>query len=555
MRTRRFFFTSGCALLFALSLAGCSKPSGNATEEKDKAGQGTVPLFDNLGSYHRPVKTSSELAQKYFDQGLRLTYGFNHDEAERAFREAARIDPNCAMAWWGVAYVLGPNYNLPIDEARHQKAVEAVQMARSVQSNASDAEKGLIDAVAVRYSADPKADRAQLDRTYSAAMKELHARYPDDVDIAVLYAESLMDLKPWQLWTHDGKPQEGTMEILTVLESALARDANHPGANHYYVHAIEASPTADKGKASAERLRTLVPGAGHLVHMPAHIFIRTGDYRGAIDANANAVTVDEAYFTKSKDQGVYPMMYYTHNFQFLSTAAGMVGQSSRSIDSAKKAVGVVVPMIGHEPMVEYVLPWPLYAMTRNEKWDDVLAYQRPADNTPSTVAFWHFAQGVSQVAKGNLKDARAARAEFESARKKVPADFMLNTNRAHALLDIAGSILDARLAGAAGDRNAALNHWKKAVQIQDTLVYDEPPAWYYPVRESLAGEYLRAKRYQDAEAVFRRDLEINRNNPRSLFGLSEALRGLSKNAEADEVRRNFEREWQGAEVTLSVEKL
>src|SRR5262245_45101318 len=223
MRTRRFIFASICALLLVFSLGACGRPSGNATEEKDKAGQGTVPLFDNLGSYHRPVKTSSELAQKYFDQGLRLTYGFNHDEAERAFREAARIDPNCAMAWWGVAYVLGPNYNLPNDEARHRKAVEAVQMARSVQANASDAEKGLIDAVAVRYSADPKADRAQLDRTYSAAMKDLHARYPDDVDIAVLYAESLMDLKPWQLWTHDGKPQEGTMEILTVLESVLAQ--------------------------------------------------------------------------------------------------------------------------------------------------------------------------------------------------------------------------------------------------------------------------------------------------------------------------------------------
>src|SRR5262245_30555370 len=314
------------ALLVSSSIffASCSKPP--------EAPSSAVPLFTDLGSHHRAVTTSNEMAQKYFDQGLRLIYGFNHDEAERAFREALRIDPNCAMAWWGVAYGRGPNYNLPMSPEQNAKALEAVQMAQSLQSRVSEPERAYIAAIATRYSADPKADRTKLDHAYGEAMKGLHERYPDDNDAAVLYAESLMDLKPWQLWTHDGKPAEGTEQILKVLEGVLARDPNQPGANHYYIHAIEASPTPGKGAASAERLKSLVPGAGHLVHMPAHIFIRTGDYNGAIDANANAARADEAYFARSKKEGAYPMMYYTHNFQFLSAAAAMVGQCAKAMD-------------------------------------------------------------------------------------------------------------------------------------------------------------------------------------------------------------------------------
>jgi tetratricopeptide (TPR) repeat protein len=545
MITTRVLFA--LLVLSSIFFVACSKPA--------EAPSSAVPIFTDLGSHHRAVTTSNEMAQKYFDQGLRLIYGFNHDEAERAFREAIRLDPSCAMAWWGVAYALGPNYNLPMNPERNQQALEAVQKAQSLQSQSNDAERGLVAAIATRYSADPKADRVQLDHSYSAAMKELHERLPEDNDIAVLYAESLMDLKPWQLWTHDGKPQPGTTEIVSLLESVLQRDPNHPGANHYYIHAIEASPNADKGQASAERLKTLVPGAGHLVHMPAHIFIRTGDYRGAIDANANAAKADEAYFGKTSPGGTYPMMYYTHNFQFLSTAAGMIGQSSRAIDSALKAVSVVAPMIGHEPAVEYVLPWPLYAMARNEKWNEILGFPRPSDATPSTQAFWFYARGMAQAAKGNMNEAKKARAELEATKAKVPADFMLNTNRAHDLLSIAMLVLDARIAGMAGDRNAAIAAWKKAVDVQDSLIYDEPPAWYYPVRESLGGEYLRTKQFKDAEAVFRRDLEKNPNNPRSLFGLREALRGQSRSAEAEQAGNAFDKAWQNAELQISVDKL
>lgn len=537
-------FVSG--LLLLLSVLSCTRPDNSAESAP------AVPLFEDLGTHHHAVTTSNEMAQKYFDQGMRLVYGFNHEEAERAFREAARLDPNCAMAWWGVAYTLGPNYNLAMDATRHAAALEAIQKAQSVQASAGEQERDYIAALATRYSADPAAQRADLDRAYSDAMKELSRKYPDDTDAAVLYAESLMDLKPWQLWTSDGKPQEGTEEILAVLESVLARDPNHPGANHYYIHAIEASPTPEKGAASAERLKTLVPGAGHLVHMPAHIFIRTGDYNGAVDANAKAARADEAYFARTKAEGVYPLMYYTHNFQFLSAAAGMVGHSKESLEAAAKAVANAAPMAGHDAMAEYVLPWSLYAMARNAKWDDILAYAQPADSTPSTLAMWRYARTLAYIAKNDLQTARKERQEFDAARMRTPADLMLNTNRAHDLLNLAGEVLEARMAAAAGDRKSAITYWKKAVEMQDRLIYDEPPAWYYPVRESLGGEYLRDKQYAEAEKVFRRDLEINRNNPRSLFGLSEALKGQRKNAEAEEAAGRFQKEWQSAEVELSV---
>jgi tetratricopeptide (TPR) repeat protein len=547
MNTPRFAAT--LLILTAVNFSCGTQP------KSDSPPQGSIPLFEDLGAHHHAVTTSNEMAQRYFDQGLRLIFGFNHDEAERAFREAARLDPNCAMAWWGVAYALGPNYNLPMSSEKNALALEAVQKAQSLQSGVSEPERAYIAAVATRYSSDPKADRAALDRAYSYAMKALHERYPDDNDAAVLYAESLMDLKPWQLWTHDGRPAEGTTEIVRILETVLARDPNHPGANHYYIHAVEASPDPGKALPSAERLKSLAPGAGHLVHMPAHIFIRTGDYNGAIEANASAARADEAYFARTKAEGVYPMMYYTHNFQFLATAAAMIGECAKAADAAAKAAKNVQPMIGHDPIVEYVLPWPIYMMARCEKWDDILAYPRPADTTPSTVAFWGYARTLAYLAKGDPNAARKERDEFEAARAKVPQDRMLNTNRAHDLLAIAASVLDARMASAAGDSKSALSHWNKAVEVQDRLIYDEPPAWYYPARESLGGEHLRMKRYAEAEKVFRRDLEINPNNPRSLFGLSEALRGQSKNAEAEEIRRRFENEWKGSDVQVRVTTL
>jgi tetratricopeptide (TPR) repeat protein len=325
-------------------------------------------------------------------------------------------------------------------------------------------------------------------------MKDLARRYPDDNDAAVLYAESLMDLKPWQLWTADGRPQEGTDEILKTLESVLARDPDHPGANHYYIHSIEASPNPQKALASAERLKTLVPGAGHLVHMPAHIYMRTGDYPSAIEANQAGVRADETYIARTHAQGIYPMMYYTHNFQFLSSAAGMAGRCKDALEAAAKAVSVAAPMVEHEPMAEYVLPSSLFAMARCEKWDDILSYSRPADSTLSVLAFWNYARGLAHIAKGDFTHAAADRQELGATQAKIPATLQLNLNRAQDLVAIAAFVLDARLAEARGNRAAALTAWQKAVDFQDRLVYDEPPAWYYPVRESMGGAYLRARR-------------------------------------------------------------
>jgi tetratricopeptide (TPR) repeat protein len=535
-------------LLILISLAtACSRQPATNTAS-------SVPLFDDLGTHHHAVSTKNELAQKYFDQGLRLTFGFNHDEAERAFREAARLDPNLAMAWWGVANALGPNINLPLDDERNKRALDAVARAKALIGNASDSERAYIEAVAVRYSADPAAKRVDLDHAYAKAMGELHKRFPEDTDAATLYAESLMDLKPWQLWTHDGKPREETLEILQILEGVLKLDPNHPGANHYYIHAVEASPNPEKAAASAERLHTLVPGAGHLVHMPAHIYIRTGNYAGAVDANAHAVKVDEAYIARTKAEGVYPLMYYTHNFMFLSAAAGMIGRTRQAMETAAKAVSIAAPMAGHDPMAEYVLPWTLYAMARNGRWDDILAAPRPADSTPSTVAMWSYARSLAYIGKGDLASARKARDEFEAQRERVPKDLMLNTNRAEDLLGIASAVLDARIARSSGDHSRALAQWQKAVSIQDSLIYDEPPAWYYPVRESLGAEHLLLKRYDEAGRIFRRDLEINPNNPRSLFGLAEALKAQSKSDAADAQRR-FEDAWKGAEIQLKVDDL
>ncbi len=543
----------GILFVLAIAIPGCS---GNTVRDQsaEKASEGpAVPLFDNLGEHHHSVTTSNELAQKFFDQGLRFVYGFNHDEAERAFREAARLDPDCAMAWWGVAVALGPNINLPLDDERNKRALDAVEKAQALSGKANDVERAYISSIATRYSSDSKVERAQLDRKYSEAMAELSRRHPEDNDAAVLYAESLMDLKPWQLWTADGRPQDGTLEIMRVLEQVLAREPNHPGANHYYIHAVEASPDPGRALPSAMRLKTLVPGAGHLVHMPAHIFARTGAYEAAVEANANAVQVDAEYIARTNAEGIYPMMYYTHNFMFLSWAAGMIGESGKALESAAKAVNIAGPMVQHEPMAEYVLPWSLFAMLRSGKWEDVLNQARPADSTPSALALWHYARSIAHIAKRELNEARRDRAEFMIAKSKTPADFMLNINRAQDVLSVAESVLDARLAAASGDRTSAVALWNKAVAAQDRLNYDEPPAWYYPIRESLGGEYLRQGRFADAEQVFLRDLELNPNNARALFGLREALKGQSKNL--DDVTRRLDSNWKSKEIQLSVDSL
>jgi tetratricopeptide (TPR) repeat protein len=547
---RRFF---SLALLLAL-------PASPLLAQHDHAAApvaaGAVPLFDDLGSHHHEITTKSPEAQRYFDQGLRLIYGFNHDEAERAFREAARLDPTCAMAWWGVAFALGPNYNLPIDPDRSNKAVEAVAKAQAQTGRVSQREKDYVVAIATRYVADPPADRAPLDRAFSRAMGDLAARYPDDLDAATLYAESMMDLRPWQLWNPDGSPAPGTEEILATLESVLKRDPNHPGANHYYIHATEASPDPGRGLASAERLKTLVPGAGHLVHMPAHTYMRTGDYIGAAQANAIGARVDEAYFEKSGGpRGVYVPMYYAHNYHFLAAAAAMAGQHEVARGAGRRLVEIAAPLVKDMPMAEFMIPTPLYVALRFQRWGEVLGFPEPDPAFVATRALWRQARGVARAARHDLAGADEERRAFVALRATVPEDAMFNLTPSRQVLAVAALVLDARLASARGDGTAAIEAWKSAILAEDLLPYDEPPIWPFPAREALGGELLRQGRPQEAAEFFRQDLARNPKNGRSLFGLWRSLEATRSTTDAAAARRDFETAWRSAEVPLRVEDL
>jgi tetratricopeptide (TPR) repeat protein len=545
-------------VLFAAALAAVDTPPsqghGSMSAPGNAASRG-VPLFDDLGTFRRPISSPNKTARRYFDQGMRLLYGFNHDEAERSFREAARLDPACAICWWGVAIVLGPNINLPIDPERNTRAVEAVVKAKALSVKASPVERELILALMNRYTADPAADRAQLDLAYADAMRGVRTKFPKDDDVAVLFAEAMMDLRPWKFWSPDGTPAEGTLEIVATLEEVLARNPQHPGANHYYIHATEASPNPGRALDAAKRLDTLVPGAGHLVHMPAHVYMRTGNYAGASDANAKAALIDEKYVKATGVSGVYPLMYYTHNLHFLAVSAGMEGSAKVALDAARRVGVLVAPIAKDMPMAEFVVPTQTYMQLRFMRWDAVLSSPAPPKELPTATALWHWARAYALVAQRNEDEAKKEKGAFETARAAVPADAMMNLNTSASLLDTAAAALDAKIASMRGDREAAIASWTKAVAVQDTMAYDEPPAWYYPLRESLGGELLRAGRPAEAEAVFREDLRRNPSNGRSLFGLAEALKQQKKDADAKEAASKYKEAWRRADVVVTVADL
>jgi len=513
----------------------------------------TVPLFSDLGRHHHPVTTRSAEAQRYFDQGLRLIYGFNHDEARRAFQQAARLDPSCAMAWWGVALSLGPNINAPIDPDQNKSALEAIASARAAGAVVTQAERDYIDALSTRYAADPGADRAALDRAYADAMKTLTRAYPDDLDAATLYAESLMDVKPWKLWTADGAPAEGTEEIVATLESVLRRDPMHPGANHYYIHAVEASPHPERALPSARRLETLVPGAGHLVHMPSHIYMRTGAYDEAARSNASAAEVDRRYLARTGAGGMYPIMYYSHNLHFLVAARCMEGRRAEAVEAARRLADHIAPSVETMPMAEFMLPWPWYVSLRFQQWDAILAAREPAAGLATSRALWRFARGVAFAAKGDSGKAATERDAFRALVSSVPDGLTFGLNPARSVLKVADAVLEARLAAAQGLTADAEDAWRRAVAAQDALSYDEPADWYYPVRESLGAALLAARRSEEAETIFRADLDRNPRNGRSLFGLMKCLEARGRKEDAAWVRGQYEEAWKGSDVTLKLE--
>jgi tetratricopeptide (TPR) repeat protein len=512
-------------------------------------------LLPGLGQHYHTISTKSSEAQRFFDQGLTLVFAFNHEEAARSFRRAAELDPQSAMAYWGVALALGPCINLDVDPPHERAAYEAVQKAISLSPGVTESERAYIQALAKRYSAVPGANLRKLDEDYAHAMRELSRRYPDDLDAATLYAESLMDLHPWKLWGLDGRPADGTEEIVAVLESVLRRDPNHVGANHYYVHAVEASPHPEWALASARRLETLAPAAGHLVHMPAHTYFRVGDYPASARSNVVAAETDRVYLRGSGTTGsMYDLMYYAHNLHFLAASNSMAGNFADAKRAADELAAHVSDMVTGMPMFEVYVPTPTFVLLRFHRWDEVLKLPPPNPSLVMTTAFWHFARGSAAAAKGQIAMAEAEQRSLETARKEMPAtaEFSFFSNKAQAFLDLAENILEARITEARGGHKGAIEYWKNAVQIQDRLYYGEPPEWFYPVRESLGAALMLNGQATEAEAVFRADLEQYPRNPRSLFGLLKSLEAQKKIRDAEWVRREFEAAWKNADVTLEL---
>ena len=507
-------------------------------------------LLPGLGEVHHPVATKNSQAQQFFDQGLKLVFGFNHDEARKSFQRAAELDPKLAMAWWGVSLTLGPNYNLPVDPEREKAGYDAAQRAVALKPNASESERAYIDAVAVRYSNDPRADLHQLDVTYKDAMSKLAARYPDDLDAVTLYAESAMNLNPWHLWTADGKPAEGTEEIVRVLESVLKRDPNHLGANHYYIHAVEASSHPERALPSAARLEKLAPAEGHLAHMPAHIYARVGDHFASAHCNRAAIAADKKFLGETQEQGVYRMLYYSHNLHFLAYASCMNGNFAEAKDAAAKLVANVAPGVKAMPMLEGFLPTPIVVLFAFERWNDLLKLPAPDVSFVTTNAVWHSLRGIAFANTGKTAEAENEQKQFREVADKIPPEQMYDMlNNVGAVFKIHENLLAAEIDRSRHDDKAAIDLLKQSVAAEDALNYSEPPPWYPPVRPILGRVLLEDKDFAEAEKVFRADLEKHPRNARALAGLRDCLNAQGRKYEADQIDQQFRAAWKVAAVT------
>jgi tetratricopeptide (TPR) repeat protein len=548
----------GIVWLQVFALAQSPKHLHNSTSpdfQKPGASGALAPHLTGLGDHAFPVTTRSKQAQQFMNQGLALTYGFNHQEAGRAFREAARLDPECAMAYWGQALVLGPNINIPMAADSEPKAYELVQKAVALKSKASSREAAYIDALAQRYSGKPD-DRKERDRAYADAMREVHNKYPEDLDAATLFAESLMDLRPWNYWTSDLQPYPETTEIVTTVEQVLKQDVNHPGANHYYIHVMEL-PSPEQAEAAADRLRNLMPGAGHIVHMPAHIYQRVGRYADASAANQRAILADEGYIAQCRAQGIYPVTYYPHNIHFLWNASTMEGRSKVAIDSARKtAAQIPAEALAKMPILEGFLVVPYYALTRFGKWNEILREPRPAHDSPFVNGVWHYARGMAHTGLGEFDQAGEELRALRSiaASPELAQEATWSTNSAPAILNVATEALAGELAARKGDYDKAIGRLDKAVRLEDALEYVEPPDWHYPVRHSLGAALLDAGRPVEAEVVYWEDLRRNPENGWALYGLMKSLRAQGKKDEAAAVEARFRKAWARADVTLTASR-
>jgi tetratricopeptide (TPR) repeat protein len=530
--------------------------TGTGDARKPSASGALAPLLQGLGPHVFPVTTDSPRAQMFVDQGLNLAFGFNHAEAGRAFREAARLDPDCAMCYWGQALVLGPNINAPMAPDAEPDAYRLVQQAVARSGRATAREQAYINALAQRYTGNP-ADRAAADRAYAEAMHAVMLQYPDDLDAAVLWAEASMDLRPWDYWMPDGTPQPGTLEVVEVIESVMARSPSHPQALHLYIHAMEASDNAAAADDAADRLAPLMPAAGHMVHMPAHIYQRVGRYADAAAANERAIAADESYIAQCRAQGLYPMGYYPHNIHFLWFAASAQGRSAVAIDAARK-VAVKVPdeALAAMPMLGGFRVVPYYALTRFGQWDAMLAEPAPPASDRFLTGIWHYARGLAFIGNGNLDAAETELQQVRAIAADPRLDYPLfSPNSAASILAIAPAVLGGELAAARGDYETAIASLAQAVRLEEGLIYTEPAEWHYPPRLALGAVLLDAGRPGEAETVYWQDLQDHPDNGWALHGLHEALLAQGKTPQATAIESRFKIAWAEADVTMDASRI
>jgi tetratricopeptide (TPR) repeat protein len=542
-----------------------SEPKSEKTETKSEpksdppvfGASADAPLYDNLGSISFKVTTKRFLAQRYFDQGLRLAYAFNHPEARRAFRTAQKHDPDCAMCYWGEALVLGPNINAPMDQPANLAALAAIKQAKEKAKDLTPREQALIAALDKRYSGDAKAERAKLDAAYAEAMEEAAKRFPDDADVQVLAAEAMMDQQPWDYWEAEGtKPKGKTRQVVALLEKTLDSYPEHAGAIHYYIHMMEASATPAKAEPFARRLASTMPGAGHLVHMPFHIYYRTGDYKAAVAANRSAAAIDEAYIKKESPTGIYPAAYYSHNVHSLMASAQMAGDGKSAVAAAEKLARIVSPDIARQvAQVQPIMASPYYAHAQFSTPDVILKLAAPADDLPYVKAMWHYARGVALAAKNDVAGARTEAQALATLKSGKYEKLVEAGTPAPDVLALAHEIVLARIALAENKLDDARAAFERAVKLQDGLTYTEPPHWYYPVRQSLGAVLVRLGKLDAAEEVFRESLARAPNNGWALYGLSEVYRRSDQKAAHAAAQKRLEKAWAGSKRDLDLARL
>ncbi|MEM7503250.1 MAG: hypothetical protein AAF417_14450 [Pseudomonadota bacterium] len=558
------------AASLVLALGACSKqepapPAAEAeadpvAERNALAARAGAPLFDGMGDHEHPITTNDPDAQRYFNQGLVIDFGFNHAESARSFRAAQTLDPECAMCYWGEALALGPNINVTsngkvvmADDDRRQ-AFAAIQKAVALKDNVTEAERDYIDALAARYNGDPETPREPLDEAYASAMRDLYEKYPQDDDAASLFAESLMNTMPWDYWTEEQDPKPRTEEVIAALETVLDRNPRHPMAIHLYIHAVEASNTPERAEGPADILLDLVPGSGHLVHMPSHIYYRIGRYGDASEANIRAAAVDESYIASCNAQGFYPAAYYPHNIHFLWASASMEGRSAIAIEAGEKvAANVRLEMIEEFPGVEFFKTIPMQSLVQFGRWEEVLAAEAPPEDLEYSMGIWHYARATAFARTGDVEAAVAEQQKLAPLKNAEDVEFLDTIlYPATQLLAIADALALGEIAMASGDPATAAEHFREAVAVQDELPYTEPPFWYYPTRHSLGKALLAEGDYAEAEAVYRRDLEMYPRNGWAMFGLIESLKAQDK--DASDVEARFATVWAEADVTLTASR-